>query len=79
MMVSLPLFLSAYGRESGVSFSLGGTEGGLSCSVCGAGSIWSACPVEGCGLEGLMMLSNSPDWPGDCDNDESRKIKIGTL
>lgn len=72
-ITSLPRFLSAYDRGRGVSFGLSGSETGLRCSGGGAEEGSAGGPVDGGGGLGGLALTNSPDWPGDWDEDESVK------
>lgn len=74
---SLPRFLSAYGRGRGVSFGLSGSETALRCSWGGAEEGSAGGPVDGGGGLGALALTDSPDWPGDWDEDESVGIKAG--
>lgn len=57
---SLPRFLSAYGRERGVSFGLSGSETGLRCSGGGAEEGSAGRTLDGGGGLGALLLTNSP-------------------
>lgn len=62
---------SVNGGGIGVSFGLSGSEMGLRCSGGGAEEGSAGGPVDGGAGLGFLPLPDSPDWPGDLDEDES--------